>query len=459
MAYVIPRTTKGGKQRFVAMYRAANGKIKSAGTFDTTERAMEIAEKEETHARGLLSETSPAEKATMTIEEFVNQRFIPRHNISRKGIQTYGYHLKNHVIPFIGHLPLSEVNRETFYNLLVKVLPSEDGGYTPLPTLRATRTALSSLCQMAWDEGYRDGNPIRSIKLPKVAAKPVLVANHSQWERLEEALPHQAAKLYARLNVTTWARQCEMVGFRPCDFEFDKQIINITRSTVYVTGKYHPSGVGGYLTRPNPKNGDWRRFAISAKMCAMVQDHIQEYNIADEDLLFPQWMFAWRRASTGSITLDNEEKLPPLVSASGKVYEHGTMGARFTMNCHCVYCRAYAAWYQRERNRRLRQETGPENWTRGSVWRKDGSEFLSAAVWARVWGAARDEVRLPEALTPYNARHTGISWAVAQNLDLGKIRQRAGHGSLDVLSRYTAILDEEDTSLADSLETIFDAFG
>ena len=63
---------------------------------------------------------------------------------------------------------------------------------------------------------------------------------------------------------------------------------------------------------------------------------------------------------------------------------------------------------------------------------------------------------LPEGFTPYNARHTGISWAIDKGVDLQKVRQRAGHGSLEVTSRYAAILDERDTSLADALEAIFD---
>ena len=39
---------------------------------------------------------------------------------------------------------------------------------------------------------------------------------------------------------------------------------------------------------------------------------------------------------------------------------------------------------------------------------------------------------------------------------VGIYRQRVGHGSLEVTSRYAAILDERDTSLADALEEIFD---
>jgi hypothetical protein len=64
---------------------------------------------------------------------------------------------------------------------------------------------------------------------------------------------------------------------------------------------------------------------------------------------------------------------------------------------------------------------------------------------------------LPGEFTPYNARHTGISWAIDKGVDLQKIRQRAGHGSLEVTSRYAAILDERDTCLADALGEIFDS--
>ena len=59
MAYVIERASRAGT-RYVGIYRAANGKYKSAGTYDSHERAYEVAEEKERHARGFLEETSPA---------------------------------------------------------------------------------------------------------------------------------------------------------------------------------------------------------------------------------------------------------------------------------------------------------------------------------------------------------------------------------------------------------------
>jgi integrase len=130
------------------------------------------------------------------------------------------------------------------------------------------------------------------------------------------------------------------------------------------------------------------------------------------------------------------------------------------MNCHCRKCNEYGREYQRQwRRQQSAQRARKGQLTKVDTWRRDGSEFLMADVWTRFWNAARDAAGLPEGFTPYNARHTGISWAIDKGVDLQKVRQRAGHGSLEVTSRYAAILDERDTSLADALEEIFDGRG
>jgi hypothetical protein len=104
-------------------------------------------------------------------------------------------------LPYIGQRRISEASRETFYNLLVKVLPAEEASNV---TIRATRKVLSAMCQMALDEGYRGNNPIRTIRLSEGSRKPILVARHDQWRSFEDALAYPPARLYARLHVTTW---------------------------------------------------------------------------------------------------------------------------------------------------------------------------------------------------------------------------------------------------------------
>jgi hypothetical protein len=75
-------------------------------------------------------------------------------------------------------------------------------------------------------------------------------------------------------------------------------------------------------------------------MCQALQEHVEAYGLGPDDLLFQQGMFAYVRSSP--IPAADDEHLPPLVSKAGTVYEHGTKGARYSMNCHCRKCKAYA---------------------------------------------------------------------------------------------------------------------
>ncbi|MDX6738705.1 hypothetical protein R9X44_02930 [Actinocorallia sp. A-T 12471] len=104
-------------------------------------------------------------------------------------------------------------------------------------------------------------------------------------------------------------------------------------------------------------------------MCTALQDHI-----ADDALLFPQWMFAYKSLITPDQAA--EPDLLPIVTKTGKIHHHVTTGARYGMNCACPECRSFAAAYQR--GWRHRQFTTS---TRANPVRTDGTEFLTPAVW------------------------------------------------------------------------------
>ena len=69
MAYAERREHKIGV-RYRGIYKAADGSYRSAGTFDTEERALEVAEEAERHAEvsgGAAGSLDPATRATRTI--------------------------------------------------------------------------------------------------------------------------------------------------------------------------------------------------------------------------------------------------------------------------------------------------------------------------------------------------------------------------------------------------------
>ena len=121
MAYVNKRSGKNGTERFTGLYKAADGTYKSAGTFDTEARALEVAEAAERHARLLLAETSPADKATVTLAVYM-ESFLRSHDIEANSKETYARHLSLHVVPYIGKQRVAEVSRETIHRLLTVVL-------------------------------------------------------------------------------------------------------------------------------------------------------------------------------------------------------------------------------------------------------------------------------------------------------------------------------------------------
>src|ERR1700689_217361 len=102
VAYTQARKSKTKGTRYVGYYLDANGKPKVAGTFATDDEALRVAQGQEDHVRERRTGTPPAAKATITIEEFARDRFLPRIEITPKAKQTYKSHLKNHIYPYLG---------------------------------------------------------------------------------------------------------------------------------------------------------------------------------------------------------------------------------------------------------------------------------------------------------------------------------------------------------------------
>jgi len=169
MPYVIERVRKSGV-RYTAMYTDENGRYKSAGTYDREERAQQVAAQHERHVRLRLAETSPADKATITVQDF-GVKFLREHAVEPNSKMTYAQLLNAHVYPFIGKRRVAEIGRETIHRLLTVVLPEEGASQN---TIVNVRTCLSAMLQMAWDHGYRADNPVKGIRLKHPPSGPIV---------------------------------------------------------------------------------------------------------------------------------------------------------------------------------------------------------------------------------------------------------------------------------------------
>ncbi len=79
----------------------------------------------------------------------------------------------------------------------------------------------------------------------------------------------------------------------------------------------------------------------------------------------------------------------------------------------------------------------------GWVFRSPRGEYLGRAHFHRVWKPVVKAVGLPQ-LRPHDARHSHISWlANDPSVPLAAVRDRAGHSSLAITSRYVHVIPKD----------------
>ena len=87
------------------IYKAADGRYRSAGTFSTEKRVLAVAEEAERHAAevagGAAGGLDPGTRATRTIKEYA-PLFLRHHQVEGNTKDTYADTLRLHVIPFLG---------------------------------------------------------------------------------------------------------------------------------------------------------------------------------------------------------------------------------------------------------------------------------------------------------------------------------------------------------------------
>lgn len=183
MAYTQAYTGKRGTTHR-GFYQDSDGRYRSAGTYDTAERALEVAKAAEKHAAKLISgatgDLDPVTRATRTIAEYA-PIFMRHHRVEGNTKDTYADTLRSHVVPFLGKVRVAETNRTVARNYFTAL---EESGRSP-NTIRQAKIVLAAMFTMAVGEGYLDANPFHDQKTPKVGtARAIKVATTDQYVKV-----------------------------------------------------------------------------------------------------------------------------------------------------------------------------------------------------------------------------------------------------------------------------------
>ncbi|MGD0559780.1 MAG: hypothetical protein ABSA93_33025, partial [Streptosporangiaceae bacterium] len=300
MAYAERRKSAKGP-RYRGFYKDADGRYKSAGTYDDEDRALEVAREAEKRAAALITGVvgglDPVTRAMRTIEEY-EPIFLRHHRVEGNTKDTYAINLRLHVRPFLGKCRLADTDRTVARNYFTAL---EESGRSA-NTIRQAKVALAAMFTMAVSEGYLDFNPFHDVKTPKVPGKRAIkIATTDQYLKVRSCLPTKPARVFSTLLVSSGLRFCEAIGLQPADFDFDACILEVARSVVKVSRQHHPQGKT-FLVREYTKNGETRRIKLDPAAIELVRAHVAEHEIGPTEVIFPIELITPPRATKPGLT-------------------------------------------------------------------------------------------------------------------------------------------------------------
>ena len=350
MAYAERRKRQKGV-RYRGMYKAADGRYRSAGTFSTEERALEVAKEAEKRAgeviRGAAGGLDPGIRATRTIKEYAPP-FLRHRRVERNTKERYADTLRLHVIPFLGSCRLAETDRTVARNYIT-VLEEEGqvGEHDPPGQGRIVRDVRHGR-----GGRVRGLQPVPRREDPQVSGRRAIkVATPEQYLTVRARLPNKPSQVFSTLLVSSGLRFCEAVGLQPDDFDFEAGILEVARSVVKVSREHHPQGKT-FLVRDYTKNGQTRRLKLDRAVVELVRGHVAEHGVGEREVIFPaELVVPPPQRTKPRLTEEQVRALGECESVNGRVYAHGTLGGYVTAKCRCEGCRQWARDYQRERLR------------------------------------------------------------------------------------------------------------
>ena len=452
MAYAERRERQKGV-RYRGIYKAADGRYRSAGTFSTEKRALAVAEEAERHAAevagGAAGGLDPGTRATRTIKEYA-PLFLRHHQVEGNTKDTYADTLRLHVIPFLGGCRLAETDRTVARNYITAL---QEGGRSA-NTIRQAKVVLGAMFGMAVADGYLDYNPFHDVKIPKVPGRRAIkIATPEQYAKVRGCLPTKPARVFSTLLVSSGMRFCEAIGLQPADFDFEAGILEVARSVVKVSRQHHPQGKT-FLVRDYTKNGQTRRLKLDRAVVELVRGTPGGARHRRDGGDLPGGVGGPAAADQAAADGGGMRALGDCEPVGGRVYAHGTLGGYVQAKCRCAGCRQWAREYGRERMR-VRRAAASASGEARRRWEKsrDADEsYLDEQIWDRIWAGAVAESGIPFKPTAYQVRHTHASWLIDAGENPKAVMHRLGQADLRTTARYVHVLDETGESAARRFE-------
>jgi integrase len=364
------RPGKGGKTRYAAIYRDIKGHQRSAGTF-ATERQADKAWQRAEAVIGLGRVSDPS-RGRQTFRHYVEETWLPNHEIEATTRQGYTYTLYRHIMPEFGPMRMIDIMPEQVREWITALKATE---LSPASIAKA-KVILSAIFTTALNDQVTFLHPCKGVKTPPVVVKPRTIITPEQFADLYQALPDDDSRLFVETAIESGLRWGELAELRVRDLNFPFRMLTISRAVVEVHPKFHPQG-GRFLVKDYPKDREFRRFKLSTQITAKLKTHVADRKLGSDDLLFR--MLEDKSSPDIPVVAEPDSLGHTEPNAAGRCYRHGTMTGYSLGRCRCEHCRASYARYRAERRANGKDDPRPgrtldtdghipKNWFRNTIW-------------------------------------------------------------------------------------------
>jgi integrase len=237
-----------GKYR--GLYRDAQGKRRSVGTFSHKARAERAAAAKEDDARKSMLRDPEAFRRRW--REWVDEHWWPSRVVEASTMKVDRGRLDRHLMPAWGEVPIGSITRHDVRAWLAKM---ERDGTGPTTRQRCAHLLSASLTA-AVDAGVIDSNPAARLKLQGSAKAQERYLTRDEYDVLLEELPTTADQLIVKFATLTGMRPGEWAGVH-----WDR--VDLERGTVRVVETF--SELGGVI-KAYPKSRKARTVPLEADL-------------------------------------------------------------------------------------------------------------------------------------------------------------------------------------------------
>ena len=201
--------------RFIGLYRDADGRQRSAGTYPTKREALKAAKLAELGVMPVKAEEAyPIQiRGKVTVASYA-YAWLPSHPVSPRTREVYAQILQKHIIPVLGGRTLADVTSAD----IRQMFRTMEADKTSRALLAKVKTVMSAMFQTASEDRKIPANPVRGVRFQASPPKRRRAMTADEWHRVRRYLVGDY-RLLADVVMATGCRLEEALGMETEDID------------------------------------------------------------------------------------------------------------------------------------------------------------------------------------------------------------------------------------------------